>query len=102
MSVFEFVFEGGWRERVAASGDDETPDERGEVSSRVTPSPDVFRAATGLCAMLARLAGLTHNRGGPPSSPATRAREPPSNTNSNTLTNSRAEYVRDVMNRARA
>ena len=32
MSVFEFVFEGGWRERVAASGDHETPDELGGSS----------------------------------------------------------------------
>jgi hypothetical protein len=25
VSVFVFVFEGGWRERVAAGGDEETP-----------------------------------------------------------------------------
>ena len=71
VSVFEFVFEGGEREREACRG-------------------GAKRGARSVRAKLTRLAGLTQRRDSPTlsthASRNTANREPPSNTNSNTLT----------------
>ena len=77
--------------------------EFGEGGERGRGGCCVVANADRLCAMLTRLAGL--DRLNPliphalhPRKPTTANREPPSNTNSNTLTLTRALWLRDVMN----